>query len=50
MCLAGSFDVRRGAENTRVEFGQTLLLPAALGQCEIVPNGQARILSCVVPV
>jgi mannose-6-phosphate isomerase len=50
MCLAGSFDVRRGAENTRVEFGQTLLLPAALGQCEIVPHVQASILSCVVPV
>ena len=49
MALAGSFDVRHGADQTRVEFGQTLLLPAALGQCEIVPIGRARILSCVVP-
>jgi mannose-6-phosphate isomerase len=49
MGLAGSFDVRHGSDHTRVEFGQTLLLPAALGPCEIVPIGQARILSCVVP-
>ena len=49
MCVAGMFDVRRGVETTRVEFGQTLLLPAAIGRCEIVPHGEAKILTCVVP-
>jgi len=49
MALAGSFDVRHGADHTRVDFGQTLLLPAEAGRCEIVPVGQARVLSCVVP-
>ena len=49
MGLAGSFDVRHGADHTRVEFGQTVLLPAGLGECEIVPVGKAQVLSCVVP-
>jgi mannose-6-phosphate isomerase class I len=49
MGLEGSSDVRRGAESVRLEFGQTLLLPAALGRCEIVPRHDARILTCVVP-
>jgi mannose-6-phosphate isomerase len=47
--LAGSFDARHGTESTHVEFGQTVLLPAALGPCEIVPLNQAQVLSCVVP-
>jgi mannose-6-phosphate isomerase len=49
MALAGSFDVPRGGEATRALFGQTLLLPAALGRCEIVPHGEAKVLCCVVP-
>jgi mannose-6-phosphate isomerase len=35
---------------TRLGFGETLLLPAALGACEIVPAGEGSIvLTCVVP-
>jgi mannose-6-phosphate isomerase len=49
MGVAGSFDVRHKGETTRVDFGQTLLLPAAVGRCDIVPQGEARILSCAVP-
>ena len=33
----------------RVEFGQTVLLPAAVPRCEIVPHGQCQILTCIVP-
>jgi len=49
MGLAGSFDVRQGLEKTRVEFGETLLLPAVLGRCELIPVERAQVLCCVVP-
>jgi mannose-6-phosphate isomerase len=49
MGLNGSADVRQGGESVRLEFGQTLLLPAAVGRCEIVPRPDAQILTCVVP-
>jgi mannose-6-phosphate isomerase len=49
MGLAGSFEVRHPAETIRVDFGKTLLLPAALGRCELIPLGEAKLLSCVVP-
>jgi len=49
MGLAGSFNVRHGAEINRVDFGQTLLLPAAVGPCEIIPVDRAQVLSCVLP-
>jgi len=49
MGLDGSSDVCHQGESVRLDYGQTLLLPAALGACEIVPRGQARVLSCVVP-
>ena len=49
MCLAGSFDLRCRAESVRVEFGQTMLLPAAVSACEIVPHGECQILTCIVP-
>jgi len=47
--LEGCSDVRHGAECVQLEFGQTVLLPAALGPCEIVPRTDARVLTCVVP-
>jgi mannose-6-phosphate isomerase len=49
MGLGGECEIRHGQESTALEFGQTLLLPAALGPCEIVPRGGARVVSCVVP-
>jgi mannose-6-phosphate isomerase len=49
MGLEGRSDVQRGGECFRLEFGQTLLLPAAFGPCEITPRDDARILTCVVP-
>ncbi len=49
MSLAGSFDVRHAAESLRVEFGQTVLLPAVVSSCEIVPRGPCQILTCIVP-
>ncbi len=49
MGLDGRCDIRKGGESTPLEFGQTVLLPAALGPCEIVPTGRVSVLSCVVP-
>ena len=49
MGLGGSSDVIQGGHCARLEYGQTLLLPAAVGACEIIPRGESLVLSCVVP-
>jgi mannose-6-phosphate isomerase len=47
--LEGSCDVLNGGAPIRLDAGTTLLLPAALGACEILPRGEALVLTCVVP-
>jgi len=48
--LGGSADVLSRGGSTPLEFGRTVLLPAAIGSCEVVPRrGGAVILTCVVP-
>ncbi|MFO0949693.1 MAG: mannose-6-phosphate isomerase, partial [Isosphaeraceae bacterium] len=49
MGLKGSALVRHDGGSTRLDFGQTLLLPAALGPCPVEPAGEAVVLTCVVP-
>jgi mannose-6-phosphate isomerase len=49
MGLEGRSDIEYGGEIFRLEFGQTLLLPAVLGACELTPRDDARVLTCVVP-
>ncbi len=49
--LGSSAEVRTRDEAVPLEYGQTLLLAAALGGCEVVPRGgeEAVVLTCVVP-
>ncbi len=47
--LGGSAEIVGGGDRTPLEFGQTLVLPASLGVCEVVPRGEAVVLTCVVP-
>lgn len=47
--LGGTADIKSQSTSTRLEYGQTVLLPASIGACEIVPEGEAVILTCVVP-
>ncbi len=47
--LGGSAEIVSGGARTPLEFGQTLLLPAAIGVCEVIPRGEAVVLTCVVP-
>jgi len=49
MGMKGSAEVRYEGQGARLAFGQTLLLPAAVGPCEIVPDGEAVVLTCVLP-
>jgi mannose-6-phosphate isomerase len=49
MGLKGTSIVEHGGARVPLEFGQTLLLPAAIEQCEIAPRGEATLLTCVVP-
>ena len=47
--LEGAAEVRSGASVVSIGLGQTLLLPAAVGVCEIHPVGPVTLLTCVVP-
>jgi mannose-6-phosphate isomerase len=48
--LKGTAEIRHEGTDYPLEFGQTRLLPAAIGACEVRPrDGEATILTCVVP-
>ena len=49
--MGSSAEARTRDEAVPLEFGRTLLLPAALGGCEVVPRGEgeAVVLTCVAP-
>jgi mannose-6-phosphate isomerase len=49
MGLDGRSAIISGGYSFPLEFGQTMLLPAAVGECEIVPHDEAVVLTCVVP-
>jgi mannose-6-phosphate isomerase len=49
MGLEGRSEVVHGPLRIGLDFGQTLLLPAAIGPCGIVPHGEAVVLTCTVP-
>ncbi len=49
MGLEGAALVHHEGQGTRLAFGQTLLLPASVGPCSVTPEGEALILTCVVP-
>jgi mannose-6-phosphate isomerase len=49
MNLRGAAEVRHAGSNWRLKFGQTLLLPASVGPCEVSPDGEAVLLTCTVP-
>ncbi len=48
--LGGQAELRHGGAAHPLGFGETLLLPAAIGECEVVPvEGEATLVTCVVP-
>ncbi|GAC1302674.1 MAG: class I mannose-6-phosphate isomerase [Isosphaeraceae bacterium] len=49
--LGGSSAIEFDGRNYPLEFGQTLLLPAAIGPCSIAPVGskESIVLTCIVP-
>jgi mannose-6-phosphate isomerase len=49
MGMEGRAEVRHEGQGVRFAFGETLLLPAAAGPREIIPDGEAVVLTCVVP-
>lgn len=49
MGLDGRSAITSGGDSFPLEFGQTMLLPAAVGECDIAPHDQAVVLTCVVP-
>jgi mannose-6-phosphate isomerase len=49
MGLKGTSTIEHRRNAVRLEFGQTILLPAVLGPCKVSPDGEATLLTCVVP-
>jgi mannose-6-phosphate isomerase len=49
MGLEGTAEIVSANDRVRLDFGETVLLPAALGPCEIAPLGAAEVLICGVP-
>lgn len=47
--LDGAADVHHRGVSCHLNFGETLLLPAALGACEVSAVGAATLLTCIVP-
>jgi mannose-6-phosphate isomerase len=47
--LEGAAEIVHGSERFGLGYGQTLLLPAAIGPCDIVPQGKAQVLTCAIP-
>ena len=49
--LDGAAEVRHAGKRTSLARGETVLLPAALGPCEVAPEdgNEAVVLTCVVP-
>ena len=49
ICLEGAAEVWSDGSKTEIRLGQTLLLPAALGECSLLPTEAVTLLTCVVP-
>jgi mannose-6-phosphate isomerase len=47
--LGGTARIANGSWTGRIEYGQTILLPAAIDACAVTPEGPATLLTCVVP-
>jgi mannose-6-phosphate isomerase len=47
--LEGEVELRSDDFVSRVGVGQTLLLPASVGPCQVFPRDRATLLTCVVP-
>jgi mannose-6-phosphate isomerase len=49
MGLEGRCEIIHDMRTYLLDFGQTVLLPAAVGECRIYPHGDAVVLICAVP-
>lgn len=49
LSLSGSAEIRSRSAQAELEYGHTMLLPASLGTCDLIPMGDAVVLTCVVP-
>ncbi|WP_435019385.1 type I phosphomannose isomerase catalytic subunit [Tundrisphaera sp. TA3] len=47
--LDGEAEICSDDLSVRLELGQTVLLPASVGACRVVPDGRATLLTCIVP-
>ena len=47
--LGGEAEVRSGPTSIKLGRGETLLLPASIGPCRVIPAGSATLLTCIVP-
>jgi mannose-6-phosphate isomerase len=47
--IAGEVELKSEVDNALLKFGQTILLPASVGQCQLVPHSHAVLLDTYLP-
>ena len=47
--VEGEAVVESGGASATIGLGETLLLPASIGPCRVIPKGSATLLTCIVP-
>ncbi len=48
--LGGEVEIHHDGSSHPLRFGETLLSPASVGECDVVPiGGEATLITCVVP-
>ena len=47
--IEGEVELTWNASNTPLRFGQTMLLPASIGGCRLVPQSRATLLDIYLP-
>ena len=48
MCIDGNFEIEVNGEKTKVEKGETVLIPAIIDEVKLIPSGEATILEVYV--
>ena len=47
--IEGEVELTGNTSNTSLRFGQTMLLPASIGGCRLVPQSRAKLLDIYLP-
>jgi mannose-6-phosphate isomerase len=47
--IEGEIEIKSSSGQASLRFGQTLLIPASVGACQVIPQGRAMLLDIYLP-